>query len=68
MLLTSYFARSAREPGAVSIARFPPNCIPAPGIQPVSDLHSIAVYRDFFSFNQICDKKSVQFSGNWYGP
>ncbi|MGD0079812.1 MAG: DUF488 domain-containing protein [Methanoregula sp.] len=24
MLKTSYFARSAREPGAVSIARFPP--------------------------------------------
>lgn len=24
MLQTSYFARSAREPGAVSIARFPP--------------------------------------------
>jgi hypothetical protein len=26
MLKTSYFARSAKEPGAVSIARFPPKC------------------------------------------
>ncbi|MGA2917282.1 DUF488 domain-containing protein [Methanoregula sp.] len=28
MLKTSYFARSAREPGAVSIARFPPKWFP----------------------------------------
>lgn len=51
MILTSYFARSARAPGAVSIARFPPKWYTGaryPPLAPVTDMlkiHDWILYR-----------------------
>jgi uncharacterized protein (DUF488 family) len=52
MLKTSYFARSAREPGAVSIARFPPRWYTGARYLPLAPTADMLTIQDWDEYRQ----------------